>query len=196
MVLLVPAKMAWPHSLLFLPLITKSHGWNTTKRKDSERWREQTDWGLWILRNDVAVSFLGFFCFLYFVFCLSLIYLKGGDWWWRSVQHGTINRYNPKLPRNLFPIVKGLEKGWPNRIENYFDNIHITVGKQKEEPTSPHGVSRAQWRARLLDPSAPARYGELAFHIVIGIISVVPNGAELPHLPGSKETELGSVRWC
>lgn len=63
----------------------------------------------------------------------------------------------------------------PCRTKSYFDNIYFTLGKHKKKWTSPHGVSRDKWRARLVDPSAPPRHSGLALYIIVRIISVVPN---------------------
>lgn len=106
MVFMLPAKLDWPHSLLFLPLIIENPGWNTTNKREAlEDEKKGADWlGPSGLEERHACDSVGFLFTCH-------ISRKG---YWKGVQHGIINRYRPKkASRNLFPFVKGLGKGWP-----------------------------------------------------------------------------------
>lgn len=94
MVFLVPAKMDWPHSLLFLPLKIENLGSNTTNKGRLKDKKKRTDWlgplGLEELRHCDSLGFL-LTCHIFRKGCL------------RGVQRGIINRYRQKSPKKPVP---------------------------------------------------------------------------------------------
>lgn len=90
MVFLVAAKLDWPHSLLFLPLIIENPRWNMTNKgrlEDEKKGAKRLGpSGLEEGHDCDSVGFL-FTCH---------ISRKG---YWKGVKHGIINRYRQKKPQ-------------------------------------------------------------------------------------------------